>query len=78
MNDSGIRAAAANTPVACVIMGAELFGNGAILYGGIAIFIAYTISGHRGIYHSQRLLASRFGRGREGDTRSTLRDWRDR
>lgn len=49
-------AAAANTPLACVVMGAELFGSGAIVYFGIAVFIAYTISGHRGIYHSQRLV----------------------
>ena len=48
-------AAAANTPLACVVMGAELFGSSGIIYFGIAVFIAYTISGHRGIYHSQRL-----------------------
>jgi len=49
-------AAAANTPLACVAMGAELFGSSGIIYFGIAIFIAYTISGHRGIYRSQRLV----------------------
>lgn len=51
-------AAAANTPIACVIMGIELFGGqaNAVAYFGIAVFIAYTISGHRGIYHAQRVL----------------------
>jgi H+/Cl- antiporter ClcA len=49
-------AAAANTPLACVVMGAELFGGDGIVFFGIAIFIAYTISGHRGIYHAQRVM----------------------
>ena len=49
-------AAAANTPLACVVMGVEIFGTSGILYFGIAVFIAYTVSGHRGIYHSQRIL----------------------
>lgn len=49
-------AAAANTPIACVFMGAELFGGAGIAYFAIATFVAYTISGHRGIYHSQRIL----------------------
>lgn len=52
-------AAAANTPIACVAMGAELFSTSGIIYFGIAIFIAYTISGHRGIYHSQRILSTK-------------------
>ncbi|MFT4040480.1 MAG: chloride channel protein [Thermomicrobiales bacterium] len=54
-------AAAANTPIACVVMGAEIFGGGgnAIVLFGIAIFVAYTISGHRGIYHSQRILVTK-------------------
>lgn len=47
-------AAAANTPFACVAMGAELFSGG-ILYFGVATFIAYAISGHRGIYPAQRV-----------------------
>lgn len=48
-------AAAANTPIACVVMGAELFGSHGIVFYGIAVFVAYTISGHRGIYHAQRV-----------------------
>ncbi|MCA9835161.1 MAG: chloride channel protein [Thermomicrobiales bacterium] len=55
-------AAAANTPIACVVMGAELFGIGgnSIILFGIAVFVAYTISGHHGIYHSQRILTSKY------------------
>jgi len=52
-------AAAANTPLACVAMGAELFSTSGIIYFGIAVFVAYTISGHRGIYHSQRILSAK-------------------
>ena len=52
-------AAAANTPIACVIMGAEMFGGGGIVFFGIAVFVAYTISGDRGIYHSQRILSNK-------------------
>ena len=49
-------AAAANTPLACVVMGGELFGTSGIAFFGIATFVAYTVSGNRGIYHAQRIL----------------------
>ena len=54
-------AAAANTPLACIIMGIEIFGFGssAVILFGIAVCVAYTISGNHGIYHSQRILASK-------------------
>lgn len=67
-------AAAANTPIACVIMGAELFGTSGILYFGIAVFIAYTISGHRGIYQSQRILTSKHLHPTSPMLGSTLRE----
>jgi H+/Cl- antiporter ClcA len=54
--------AAANTPLACVLMGAELFGGDGVAYVGIAVLVAYTVSGGRGIYASQRALASGIGR----------------
>jgi H+/Cl- antiporter ClcA len=75
---TAVFAAAANTPIACVIMGAELFGTGTILYSGIAIFIAYTISGHRGIYHGQRLLVPKFGLAPDGVPSTSSRDPRER
>lgn len=54
-------AAAANTPLACVIMGIEIFGFGssAVILFGIAVCVAYTISGNHGIYHSQRILTTK-------------------
>ncbi|MBC7654817.1 MAG: voltage-gated chloride channel family protein [Oligoflexus sp.] len=48
-------AGATNTPLACTIMGVELFGGEYILYFALACFIAYFFSGHTGIYTSQRI-----------------------
>jgi H+/Cl- antiporter ClcA len=48
-------AGASNTPLACALMGVELFGGGALLYLVVGCFIAYFVSGHRGIYVTQRL-----------------------
>jgi H+/Cl- antiporter ClcA len=47
--------AAANTPMACTIMGAELFGTPYLVYFAVGCFVAYYFSGHAGIYLSQRL-----------------------
>lgn len=44
---------ATNTPIACTLMGIELFGTEAALYLGIACFVAYLFSGPTGIYASQ-------------------------
>ena len=46
-------AGAANTPLACTLMGLELFGMEGGLYLAIASFMAYVFSGHTGIYRSQ-------------------------
>lgn len=48
-------AGAANTPLACTVMGIELFGAHYGVYFGVACFVAYFFSGHTGIYLSQRL-----------------------
>ncbi|MFN7139320.1 MAG: voltage-gated chloride channel family protein [Limisphaerales bacterium] len=48
-------AGATNTPLACTIMGIELFGAANAVYFGTACFIAYFFSGHPGIYIAQRL-----------------------
>lgn len=72
-------AAAANTPLACVVMGAELFAGDGIVYFGIAVFIAYTISGHRGIYHAQRILVPKHaGHHAHALTGTTLHELRHR
>jgi H+/Cl- antiporter ClcA len=48
-------AAAANTPLACTVMGVELFGGGAVVYFAIACVVAYVFSSHRGLYGGQRV-----------------------
>lgn len=53
-------AAATNTPIACTIMGIELFGSENMIYYAIACFTAYYFSGHTGIYSSQRLAVNKF------------------
>jgi H+/Cl- antiporter ClcA len=52
-------AGATNTPIACTIMGVELFGGEHILYYAIACFMAYYFSGHSGIYSAQRIHSSK-------------------
>lgn len=46
-------AGATNTPIACTLMGIELFGMETGQYVAVACFIAYLFSGHSGIYSSQ-------------------------
>jgi H+/Cl- antiporter ClcA len=47
-------AGATNTPIACTLMGIELFGTEHALYFAVACFTAYYFSGHAGIYSAQR------------------------
>ena len=49
----GVFAGATNTPIACILMGIELFGAESGVYIGIACVVAYLFSGHTGIYGSQ-------------------------
>ncbi len=44
---------ATNTPIACTLMGIELFGADAGVFIGIACATAYLFSGHTGIYGEQ-------------------------
>lgn len=71
-----IFAGAANTPLACTLMGVELFGAHYAVYFAVACFIAFVSSGHSGIYLSQRMAT---GKGSlPGDLSKTgmsLRDW---
>ncbi len=46
-------AGATNTPIACTLMGIELFGAEPGIYLGIACVVAYLFSGHTGIYTAQ-------------------------
>ncbi|MBK0369165.1 voltage-gated chloride channel family protein [Flavobacterium agrisoli] len=51
---------ATHTPIACTIMGIELFGISCALYVGIACVIAYFASGTVGIYQSQIVLGPKY------------------
>lgn len=53
-------ASAANTPIACILMGLELFGTGSATFIGIACITAYIFSGHTGIYHSQLIHSPKY------------------
>ena len=56
-------AGATNTPLACTVMGIELFAPGSagllssgfVVYVSAACFLSYLLSGHSGIYLSQRI-----------------------
>lgn len=52
-------AGATNTPIACTLMGVELFGTEHALYFAVACFTAYYFSGHAGIYSAQRIEVSK-------------------
>lgn len=56
-------AGAANTPLACTIMGLELFGAGNAVPIAVTCFTAYLCSGHSGIYLSQRVAVPKRGDG---------------
>ncbi len=47
-------AGATNTPLACTLMGIELFGSENVIYFAVACFTAYYFSGHTGIYQAQK------------------------
>ncbi len=67
-------AGASNTPLACTLMGVELFGGGGVVYVAVACFVAYLASGHRGIYGTQQVGASKnpLGEGYQGDRLETI------
>ncbi len=54
-------AGASNTPLACTLMGIELFGSQHTLYFAMACFLSYLCSGHSGIYLSQRIATPKPG-----------------
>ena len=59
---AGVFAAAANTPVALSIMAVELLGAHVLPHAMIVCVLAYILTGHRGIYPSQRLTRFKTGR----------------
>ncbi len=68
-------AGAANVPLACTVMGAELFGASGLVLFAVGCVVSYVFSSHRGIYGSQRLAVPKgahglapAGAGGEGET----------
>lgn len=54
-------AGATNTPLACTVMGIELFGAEPIVLLGVACIASYVVVGDRGIYTSQRIDTAKAG-----------------
>jgi H+/Cl- antiporter ClcA len=52
---AAVFAGAANTPLACTLLGIELFGSPMAVPLFVSCVVAYILSGHRGIYQSQRV-----------------------
>ena len=67
-------AGATNTPLACTMMGIELFGSGHVVYLAIACFVAYLFSGHSGIYLSQRIGTPKHGDAEVGGESQRIED----
>lgn len=57
----GVFSGATNTPIACTVMGMELFGVEAGVFLALSSGIAYLFSGHNGIYSSQALGVQKYG-----------------
>lgn len=53
--------AAANTPLALTVMAVELLGASVLPHVAIVAVVAYLLTGHRGIYPSQRLVRFKHG-----------------
>ena len=71
-------AGATNTPLACTLMGVELFGGEHILYYAVACFVAYYFSGHSGIYTSQRIGVSKADFDYHSEEENTLKLLREK
>lgn len=56
-----VLAAAANTPLACTVLGIELFGGEGIILFAVVCAAAYATSGHTGIYHTQKVSVHKSG-----------------
>lgn len=66
---------AANTPMACTVMGIELFGSQLAIPLAVACVVSYVLSGHRGIYSAQRIAHPKASHVEAGPSQ-TLRDLR--
>jgi H+/Cl- antiporter ClcA len=60
-------AGASNTPLACTIMGVELFGSGMVVPIAVGCVVAYVFSSHRSLYGSQRVAFAKGGLAVDAD-----------
>lgn len=67
---------ATNTPIACFLLGLELFGSEAAIYMFAACVVSYLCSGHSGIYTAQRIGVSKSPRTGLPDD-ATLGSWKN-
>lgn len=56
-----VLAGATNAPLACTLLGVELFGGNGVLLFAVACAAAYAASGHTGIYHAQPVRVHKSG-----------------
>ncbi|CAM3318884.1 voltage-gated chloride channel protein [Vagococcus fessus] len=61
----GVFAGATNTPIACFVMGIELFGSGIAAWLLPVCIVSYLVSGHSGIYSSQQHVTHKLRRIRK-------------
>lgn len=69
-------AGASNTPLACTILGIEIFGGGAAVPFAVVCVVAFVFSGHRSIYPTQRVAITKTGRNLEH--RPRIHGWHSR
>ncbi|PIF45126.1 H+/Cl- antiporter ClcA [Chryseobacterium sp. 52] len=62
MGFMAVFAGATNTPLACMLMGIELFGAESGVYIAIACVVSYLFSGHNSIYNRQKIGEAKNGR----------------
>ena len=68
-------AGATNTPIACTIMGIELFGIESGVFIALACTTSYLFSGHSGIYSSQIIGSPKhlFFKNKKGQTLNDIK-----
>lgn len=60
MGSVAVLGAAANVPLACIVLGIELFGGSNALMFAMVCIVAYAVSGHQGVYHAQKVDAPKW------------------
>jgi H+/Cl- antiporter ClcA len=60
MGAVAVLGAAANVPLACIVLGIELFGGSNALMFATVCIVAYAVSGHRSVYYAQQVDAPKW------------------